>query len=472
MESEKIKVLYVDDEINNLISFKANFRNHYEVHTAESAEEGKKILKTSEIHVLITDQKMPVTSGVQFLESIIKVFPFPVRILLTGYTDIETVIEAVNKGQIYRYIMKPFDVKELKVIIESAYDIYQFRRNNEEALSKYRQLFENSNDAIFMMDDDGFLKELNNFGLNLFKINRSKLNSISLQNLFSVPEDYNNLRNLLVKNKTVIDFPAKIKDTNNNIIEALVSATPMFDEKNLVGYQCMIRDITKQKEMEGLVIRSIIDTQEKERIRFGKNLHDSVGQKLAAVNLFLNEISDYNENAKTNEVISKTTEIINSSINELRDICFNIMPKTLEVLGLVAAINELRRQTELKGSFEFEINIGTDFPKLHIQVELAIFRIVQILLCNSITHGNAKKIELTLNGDSSKLLFAFKDNGKGFNVKEPILETGMGFKNMRSRIQSYNGELKINSAPCKGTEINILIPVSESMLLNKMSANA
>ena len=67
MEPVKIKVLYVDDEPNNLISFRANFREFFEVYTAESAEEGRKVLNNTEIHILITDQRMPVQNGVQFL---------------------------------------------------------------------------------------------------------------------------------------------------------------------------------------------------------------------------------------------------------------------------------------------------------------------------------------------------------------------------------------------------------------------
>ena len=88
MDQHKIKVLYVDDEPNNLISFKANYRSFFEVFTAESASEGKKILDENEIHVLITDQRMPVQTGVQFLESVLKEKPQVIRIILTGYDNI------------------------------------------------------------------------------------------------------------------------------------------------------------------------------------------------------------------------------------------------------------------------------------------------------------------------------------------------------------------------------------------------
>jgi response regulator RpfG family c-di-GMP phosphodiesterase len=134
MKEYKINLLYIDDEVNNLETFKANFREFYEIHTAESAKEGRTILKEQKIEIIITDQRMPNETGVQFLESVIKEFPDPIRILLTGYSDIESVIEAINRGHIYRYITKPFNVNELKTVFNSAYEVYSLREENKELM--------------------------------------------------------------------------------------------------------------------------------------------------------------------------------------------------------------------------------------------------------------------------------------------------------------------------------------------------
>ncbi|HSZ26352.1 MAG TPA: response regulator [Cytophagaceae bacterium] len=132
MDAEKIKILYIDDEINNLAAFKANFRRIYDVYTAESAAEGRKILESNEIAIIITDQRMPEMTGVEFLESIVNEFPNPIRILLTGYTDHQALIDAVNKGQIYRYINKPWNEEELKMFINQAYEVYFLKKENIE----------------------------------------------------------------------------------------------------------------------------------------------------------------------------------------------------------------------------------------------------------------------------------------------------------------------------------------------------
>ncbi|WP_426667812.1 response regulator [Mucilaginibacter sp. McL0603] len=129
-------VLYVDDEINNLNSFKAAFRRDFEIYTAQSAREGRKILDSCEIGVIITDQRMPGMTGIEFLESILGVFPDTIRILLTGFSDMNAVMDAINRGQVYKYLVKPWQNDELKLYIQNALEIYHLRRENKDLAHK------------------------------------------------------------------------------------------------------------------------------------------------------------------------------------------------------------------------------------------------------------------------------------------------------------------------------------------------
>jgi response regulator RpfG family c-di-GMP phosphodiesterase len=133
MEKEtKINVLYIDDEENNLLAFKASFRRYFIIFTAISAEEGKKILNNNDIHVLITDQRMPGTLGTELLAQAVKEHPDQIRILLTGFADIEAIKDAINRGQIYHYLQKPWNDDELKKTIENAHQIYQLKKKQQE----------------------------------------------------------------------------------------------------------------------------------------------------------------------------------------------------------------------------------------------------------------------------------------------------------------------------------------------------
>ncbi|MFD2037135.1 response regulator [Belliella marina] len=130
LQKEKIRVLYVDDEENNLQAFKATFRRDYKVFIAISAMEARDMLSTQEVDIIITDQRMPEETGVDFLESIIPLYPDPIRILLTGYTDIQAVIDAINKGQVYHYLTKPWEEDYLRTVIKNAFEVYSLRNEN------------------------------------------------------------------------------------------------------------------------------------------------------------------------------------------------------------------------------------------------------------------------------------------------------------------------------------------------------
>jgi response regulator RpfG family c-di-GMP phosphodiesterase len=131
-----INVLYIDDEPHNLTAFRASFRRNFNIYTAESPEHGKEILDTKEIHVILSDQRMPAMTGIEFFESIIEIHPEPIRILITGYSDINAVIDAINRGQVYKYLSKPWNENDVKNFIETAYEVYQLRKDNQELTNK------------------------------------------------------------------------------------------------------------------------------------------------------------------------------------------------------------------------------------------------------------------------------------------------------------------------------------------------
>lgn len=129
---EKINILYVDDERSNLTAFKASFRRDYNIFIAETIDEALEILNGQEIQIILTDQRMPEMTGVEFLQSVIPDHPEPIRILVTGYSDIQAVIDAINKGQVYKYISKPWNNEYLKVAMDKAYEVFSLRRENKE----------------------------------------------------------------------------------------------------------------------------------------------------------------------------------------------------------------------------------------------------------------------------------------------------------------------------------------------------
>lgn len=138
-----ITVLYIDDEPQNLISFKASFRRDFTIFTAESAEDARKILdQNKEITIILSDQRMPNITGIEFFESILELYPDPIRILITGYTDISAVVDAINRGQVYKYLTKPWNEDDIKNSILKANEVYRLRKDNKELTDKLMHLNE------------------------------------------------------------------------------------------------------------------------------------------------------------------------------------------------------------------------------------------------------------------------------------------------------------------------------------------
>jgi two-component system sensor histidine kinase/response regulator len=121
---EKLKILYLDDEENNLISFQAYFRKKYQIMTAKNATEAFELMANNDIQIIVTDQKMPGMTGTEFLEKTIVLFPDAIRLLITGQADLDSVIEAINRGQVNKYVQKPWEWDQLELILENCKDLY------------------------------------------------------------------------------------------------------------------------------------------------------------------------------------------------------------------------------------------------------------------------------------------------------------------------------------------------------------
>lgn len=141
----KPTILYLDDDASNLDSFNANFRKQFTILTANSPIEAYNMLADGGIDIVVADQNMPSMSGLEFLETVATDFPEVQRILITAYAELISVVEAVNKGRIYRVITKPFNTDEIRNLLVDAYQQIKSKFEKDlliDALKKQNQQFE------------------------------------------------------------------------------------------------------------------------------------------------------------------------------------------------------------------------------------------------------------------------------------------------------------------------------------------
>jgi len=329
----------------------------------------------------------------------------------------------------------------------------------------FNNIFHSVSDIIFIMKKNGEIQDLNNAGFALLKYPFEKTDTINLFHLFYNKNELSDFQNQLNKINLVINMHVKLKDKNGKVLECMISVNKIEDKGvDVAGYQGIIKDMTKEKEAENLVIRTIVDTQEKERERFARDLHDSLGQQLSGINFYIETLKKAKglSSKKQLEILTKSGNAVHSAVNDLRNVCFNLMPRTLESFGLINAVIELCEKIESIGDIKFKISFSKKFPILHKPLEIAIFRIVQEFINNTLKHGRAKKISIQLKNERKKINIILKDDGVGFDNKQLSKFGGMGLQNVRSRVSSYNGEVEIESTVNKGTTYRIILPVKEN----------
>ncbi|MBB6460892.1 hybrid sensor histidine kinase/response regulator [Flammeovirga kamogawensis] len=150
VKKDKPTVLYVDDEQQNLVSFRAGFRKVYKVLIANSGDEALEILKEehNNISVVISDQRMPKMTGVELFEEVRKLYPDIMRIVLTGYSDVQDIINAISKGEVYRYITKPWNRDELMVTIDNAIEAFNLKVENRRLFSSLQEANEHLEEKV------------------------------------------------------------------------------------------------------------------------------------------------------------------------------------------------------------------------------------------------------------------------------------------------------------------------------------
>jgi len=324
------------------------------------------------------------------------------------------------------------------------------------------RVYNSISQMLFVADLSGKIKDVNAAGCNY--LGASEYNLLG-KNLFDFIKVYDKSDLLDANNLVIPQSKRMILDgelINIPNIKLKCNFTSLHDVAGKSsGILLIAEDVTDKIATEKLVIRTIVDTQEKERNRFASDLHDSLGQQLSGIRFYISALhGNVADDPAANKQFEKTLSSIDSAIVELRDICFNLMPRTLENHTLKFSLGELASKFNLEDNVLLKLNYDEGVPKLSKAFEIACFRIVQEFLNNALKHGKATLVEITVRSDddSDSLLFILKENGIGFNVKLLNNKVGMGLKNIKTRVESYYGSFEIKSRKGKGTVLMMEFP--------------
>ena len=317
----------------------------------------------------------------------------------------------------------------------------------------FSNIFNSVSDMVWVTDMRGIIVEINKSGIDQLQYTYHDAIGRSTNIFF---DDKRNLFKRIVKKlnkQAIVSEDTSIVSARHIKIPVRLTGSAFMDEAKKKCVLFTAANITSQIKMNNLIVRAIIDTQENERQRLAKDLHDSLIQQLSGIKFFISSTKNILRNTRHKSVLDQANESLTEVISEVRDICFNLMPKTLQDFSLVTAIKEFCNHVVFN-NLQFQIVEKKMLPPLPEKLKIDMYRLVQEFVSNTIKHSKGTHVRIEFDYIKKHLLINLLDNGVGFNVKNRT--SGMGLQNAMSRVKSYYGEIEITSST-KGTQYNISI---------------
>jgi signal transduction histidine kinase len=210
---------------------------------------------------------------------------------------------------------------------------------------------------------------------------------------------------------------------------------------------------TERLRSEKRVINAIINTEENERKRFAKDLHDGLGPILSTVKMSLSALNDRIKDPSGMVILNNTNHLVNEAINTIKEISNNLSPHVLTNFGLSSAISAFTKKINQTKAVEIDFKSNMEAQRLENDKEVVIYRAVCELINNSILHSGASRIEIELNKHEKFITLQYYDNGRGFDTSTLSKEDtkGMGLSNIETRVKTVDGVFILESTPGKGT---------------------
>jgi PAS domain S-box-containing protein len=355
-------------------------------------------------------------------------------------------------------------------IYEEAQKVVEQLRVSEE---RYRTLFQNAHDAIWVHDMDGNIVSANVASARLTGYAVEELCRMNVKSFLSEGSLHlaKEIRSRLL-NMRAASQPYEQKLITKEGVEAILKLTTDVVRVNgeAVGFQHIARDVTEEKRMQESLLfylGQITLAQEDERKRIARELHDETIQSLVVLARQLDEIASGSKGISEYKKIQLDLlrERINNIMSDVRRLSQDLRPPALDRLGLLPALEWLASDIGKRSGMNIEVTVRGVSRRLSPEVELVLFRVAQEALRNTLRHSQATSAGIAVEFGEKLIRITVKDNGKGFYLPETtgdLVKRGrLGLTGMRERIQLVGGNLRISSRPGKGTTVIIEAPAGK-----------
>jgi len=341
----------------------------------------------------------------------------------------------------------------------------------EESEKRYRDLFESAGEAIFIIDLEGKVIEANQAAVALFGYSHDELVEMNVEQLLgSYSLDFARAQ-LKQRDKGKgltyrYECQAIKKDGTETVLQTAIR--PIVVSGKSRGLHFIARDITQEKRLQDnmrFYVSEVTRSQEKERKRIARELHDDTIQELLLLTRELDELAatfkvlSKDERQRVNELWHRTNAITEG----IRRLSQDLRPPTIDRLGLLSSLKWLARKTKENTGIEVDVGSLGDERRADPDSELLLFRIVQEALSNVWRHSQATSVKIMVEFHDDVIRIIVRDNGRGFRVPDAmgsLAESGkLGLVGMQERARLLSGSVTIKSTPRKGTVVTIEAPV-------------
>lgn len=337
-------------------------------------------------------------------------------------------------------------------------------KSTQEALRRseenFETIFESSSDEIFVTDIQGNIIEINKQATNLLGYSKKELLAMNLLDLMPLK-----LAEMFLTSRAAITregghlFDSEYITKDGESIPVEINSR-VIEFNGIIVILSISRNLVKRKETERKVLSAVIQTEEKERERFSKDMHDGIGPLLSTIKLYVNELGSPDISTKEKkQFVEQVNKMLDDAVTSIREISNNLMPRVIHEYGLVKALEAFCNKVNTTGKINVDFNADHLSSTLDRNIQLILFRVISELLTNTIKHAKAKNAYIYLQQNGDNINLSFTDNGIGFCSKKVMGDknTGIGLKSIVSRIKSINGSCEITSSKGHGFKIDIEI---------------
>jgi len=346
---------------------------------------------------------------------------------------------------------KPLALESLSIAEEVG--VKEEQRNAHLTLSKIYEIKANYKKALFHQQQFSSIKDT------LFEIEKTERIAELNTRYDTEKKEKENLR---LKSQTDIQA-LTISKKQNQLIGLGVGALLLLLIGGLLWNRMRLKQTAslaqKQLEFQEQATQLTIQTQEEERNRISKDLHDGIGQQLSGLKMAWSQLTSQIEQISPGNAgkLKKLTEVLDDAANDVRNISHQMMPRALEEFGLVSALDDMLvksfKTTNVKYEFE-HFGLKGRFPQ---KIEIGLYRIAQELINNTIKHAKSTEVGVQLFQNKQSLVLVIEDNGAGFQVNQE--KTGHGLTNIKFRTKAIGGIVNWETSPGEGTIATIRVPL-------------